>query len=381
MALLSAGGEDALTLREFDLRTGSFVPGGFAVPHGKLDLRLDRQGHGPRRPRLGPRHHDESGYPFTLRIWKRGQPLDERQRSLSRRTPPTYGAGLHQGHSTTPRDNPQSSCCAAPTIFRIANSRSSTPAKAQKNRPSCPPEIHGLLDGQIIVELESGLEARRPLHHLPQGAVIALDLEVVKKDPLHLKPTVVFTPTAQEFAQEGARHQKPPDPHHARPCPGPRLRLHPQPKNIWTAKKLDSPITSAVSIDDHQHRRRSLLPLASPASSPPPRSGSATQRQGPSSSPRPCPRSSTPPTSSSSNSRPPPTDGTKVPYFIVHRKDMQLRRLQPHPHDGLRRLPGLRDARATPASSASSGSSAAASSSSPTSAAAASSAPPGTRPA
>ena len=35
LAALSVGGEDAITLREFDLKTGKFVEGGFQLPRGK----------------------------------------------------------------------------------------------------------------------------------------------------------------------------------------------------------------------------------------------------------------------------------------------------------------------------------------------------------
>ena len=34
--------------------------------------------------------------------------------------------------------------------------------------------------------------------------MIALDLRKVKPDPVHLKPTVVFSPTSQEFSQQVA---------------------------------------------------------------------------------------------------------------------------------------------------------------------------------
>ena len=40
MIELSDGGEDAVTVREFDLRSGRFVPGGFALPKGKQTARV-----------------------------------------------------------------------------------------------------------------------------------------------------------------------------------------------------------------------------------------------------------------------------------------------------------------------------------------------------
>ena len=45
MVALSAGGEDAVTLREFNLKTGKFVEGGFVMPRGKQRVAWLDQGH------------------------------------------------------------------------------------------------------------------------------------------------------------------------------------------------------------------------------------------------------------------------------------------------------------------------------------------------
>src|SRR5690606_16046781 len=74
---LSDGGEAAVTLREFDLTTGQFVPGGFDIPTGKqneawLDkdtLLLSRD--------WGAGTVTASGYPFVVKTVKRGAPLDQ----------------------------------------------------------------------------------------------------------------------------------------------------------------------------------------------------------------------------------------------------------------------------------------------------------------
>ena len=74
---LSDGGEDADTLREFDLTTRSFVDGGFVLPRSKqsvdwLDadtLLLARD--------WGPGTMTASSYPFVVKILKRGQGLDQ----------------------------------------------------------------------------------------------------------------------------------------------------------------------------------------------------------------------------------------------------------------------------------------------------------------
>jgi prolyl oligopeptidase len=80
---LSDGGEDAVSLREFDLVTGQFVQGGFDIPTSKqneawLDkdtLLLARDWGGDVRGSS----MTASGYPFVVKTVKRGQPLSVAQ--------------------------------------------------------------------------------------------------------------------------------------------------------------------------------------------------------------------------------------------------------------------------------------------------------------
>jgi prolyl oligopeptidase len=76
MISLSDGGEDATTQREFDLGTGSFVPGGFVLPHSKQTVDwLDDDTLIVSRD-WGPGTMTASGYPFVVKTLKRGQSLD-----------------------------------------------------------------------------------------------------------------------------------------------------------------------------------------------------------------------------------------------------------------------------------------------------------------
>ena len=74
---LSAGGGDAVEIREFDLPSGNFVSGGFFVPRAKTNIEwLDEDrlliatdfGHGTLT---------SSGYPREIRVWHRGTPLSQ----------------------------------------------------------------------------------------------------------------------------------------------------------------------------------------------------------------------------------------------------------------------------------------------------------------
>jgi len=77
LILLSDGGEDAQTVREFDLTAMAFVPGGFVLPHSKQTVDwLDKDTLLVARDR-GPGTMTESSYPFVVKSLKRGQSLDQ----------------------------------------------------------------------------------------------------------------------------------------------------------------------------------------------------------------------------------------------------------------------------------------------------------------
>ncbi|MDE5446750.1 prolyl oligopeptidase family serine peptidase [Bradyrhizobium sp. CSA207] len=76
---LSRGGSDAVTLREFDVDTRSFVADGFALPEAKGGVDwLD-----PDTLLLSSAYGEgmvtSSGYARTVRLWRRGQPVDQAQ--------------------------------------------------------------------------------------------------------------------------------------------------------------------------------------------------------------------------------------------------------------------------------------------------------------
>jgi prolyl oligopeptidase len=74
---LSNGGKDAVTVREFDLATKSFVEGGFSLPEGKQNVEwLDPDTLILTRD-WGPGTTTDSGYGMVVKTLKRGQALSE----------------------------------------------------------------------------------------------------------------------------------------------------------------------------------------------------------------------------------------------------------------------------------------------------------------
>jgi prolyl oligopeptidase len=93
MIALSDGGEDATTYREFDAATKSFVEDGFVLPTSKGGVAwIDEDTLLVNRD-FGDGTLTESGYPFVTRIWKRGTPLDAAPEAF-RGQPSDVSAGI-----------------------------------------------------------------------------------------------------------------------------------------------------------------------------------------------------------------------------------------------------------------------------------------------
>ncbi len=72
---LSRGGSDATVVREFDMRTRSFVPGGFELPEAKSRVAWEGDDTVLVGTDFGPGSLTESGYPRVVKRWRRGEPL------------------------------------------------------------------------------------------------------------------------------------------------------------------------------------------------------------------------------------------------------------------------------------------------------------------
>jgi prolyl oligopeptidase len=201
LVALSAGGEDAITLREFNRKTGKFVENGFVLPRSKQDVCwLDKDTLLVARD-WGPGTLTKSGYPFVVKIWKRGQPLDQAKeiyRGAATDETGTVGASLHdgEGHQITVLQR-------GVTFFETRDAMLlpdgvkpiALPGKA---------DIDGLVQGQLIVSLNEDWKPEGAAENtkFAMGSVVSLKLEDMEKDPAHLKPTVLFAPTGKEFAQK-----------------------------------------------------------------------------------------------------------------------------------------------------------------------------------
>ena len=200
MVALSVGGEDAATMREFNLQEGQFVEGGFVSPRGKQRIAwLDEDTLLIGRD-WGPGTMSVAGYPITLRRWKRGTPL-ESSVEVYHGDAKDSGVGVDpyvlvdgQGHRAALVINSKTFFETEYYLLEANGTKKlGLPLKAS---------VDGLNDNQLLVSLQESWTPAGQTKSIPQGAVVSLDLNAVKADPVHLKPTILFAPTAQEFAQQ-----------------------------------------------------------------------------------------------------------------------------------------------------------------------------------
>jgi prolyl oligopeptidase len=315
---LSAGGEDAETMREFDLKAGKFVEGGFVLPRSKQDAAwVDKDTLLVARD-WGAGTMTTSGYPFVVKLWKRGEPLEQAKEVYRGADTDVEvdALSLHdgQGHHATIFDR-------SLNIFEHEISLW-TPAGARKIALPAKVEIDGLLAGRLIVTIDEDWKPQGIDHTFAQGSVLAFDLKALEKHPERLKPTIVFAPTSQEFAQEVAvtkNHLLLTTLEHVQ---GRAYAYTVGSGGEWTRKRFDVPDNQTVDIvttnrsDDQFFLRLtgfltpSSLLLGDAAA------GSLKEAK------------TLPPQFDAANLiveqlEATSKDGTKVPYFVVRRKDLK----------------------------------------------------------
>lgn len=192
---LSAGGEDAETLREFDLKTGTFVDGGFVLPHSKQEAEwVDADTLYVGRD-WGPGTMTKSGYPFVVKEWKRGTPLESAKEVFrGQESDIAASAGvLHDAQGDTLVTFERAIDFFSREIMVL------TPAGPKRLMVPGKSQFSGLLDGRVLIDIDEDWTPAGQTNTFRQGSLLSVNLKELLADPAHLKPTVVFEPTTQEF--------------------------------------------------------------------------------------------------------------------------------------------------------------------------------------
>jgi prolyl oligopeptidase len=316
---LSAGGEDAVSSREFDLKTDKFVPGGFDLPHSKQNVAwVDKDTLFVERD-WGAGTMTNSGYPFVVKEWKRGTPLDSAKevfRGAATDEVGSRGSVLHdaQGESLQVFSRGVT-FFTTQTFVRTAAGVKQLAIPAKSN-------LVGLLLGRVLISLDEDWTPVAGGKTYTAGSLVEVKLADVMKDSAHLKPSVIFAPTAQEF-MEGARMT------HDRllmttlnHVQGRAYVYTPGP-NGWTHERLPIPDNVAVGIVTASDTdNRFFLQIESFLQPPSLWVGDATKASLTQAKSEPARFDAT--NEAVDQYEATSKDGTKVPYFVVHPRSMKL---------------------------------------------------------
>jgi prolyl oligopeptidase len=245
MVSLSDGGEDSVTMREFDLPAAAFVKGGFSLPPGKQTAAWADEDTLLVAREWKSGELTKSGYPFVVKRIKRGQSLDaavEVMRGSAEDVsvdPVTLTDGA--GHRALMI---QRGVRFFESEFYLVGSKGPTklhmPMKAQ---------IVALVDDRLIVDLrEDWKRASEPT--LPQGSVVALQLTDVRRDPQHLRPALVYAPGPREAFVEASATRGRLLIHTLDNVNGRVYSYKPEPGNQWSKRQLPLPNNATVVVVD-----------------------------------------------------------------------------------------------------------------------------------
>ena len=316
---LSDGGEDAVTVREFDLVTGTFVPGGFTLPKGKQEVSWESENSLLVSREWEPGQLTNSGYAYVVKRLKRGQPLSAATeiyrgqksdvatsavvlRDAQLRTLPLIVRGKDFYHNET-------YMIGSKGVVRLG-----LPEKSN---------LHGMVNGRVIVEAKEDWRPAGSAKTIPAGSLVSLDLAQLRADPAHLKPTLITTAGPRE-ALEGADVTR--DNVVVTMLDNVRgrlVRFTPTAKGGWRRSVLALPDNSSIGVaDTTDHDNRALVQVTSFLV--PPSQWFVDTSTGAAHEIRAQSAKFDAAGLVAEQYEAVSSDGMKIPYFLVHRRDMPL---------------------------------------------------------
>ncbi|HEY1867075.1 MAG TPA: prolyl oligopeptidase family serine peptidase, partial [Candidatus Cybelea sp.] len=321
---LSEGGEDAATLREFDLATGAFVATGFRLPRGKQDVAWD----GPNALLVSrewtPGLLTASGYPYVVKRLRRGQPLSaavEVYRGRREDQLGTLPVTLSDGDG-----NRAVVIRRGPTFF-TTQLFLLTPQGAKELALPPKADVAGMVKGQVLVTLTQAWANGSA--SFPTGSLIALPLRRTLASPLHLSPTLAYAPGRGEAIAIRANDAGVDTTKGSvivsiyRNVNGRELVLTPQSGGRWSARTIALPDNATTqAVDTSIHSERVFLSATSFLT--PTTLYLADASTGAISAVKTLPALFDASNEIVDQHEVASTDGTMIPYYVVHSKNMAL---------------------------------------------------------
>ena len=312
LVALSEGGEDAITYREYDLETAQFVANGFVLPKSKQGatwvdhdtLLVSRD--------WGPGTMTASGYPFVVKMVKRGAPLTgatEVARGAAEDQLGTYASTITDGagHRLVMIERRQDFFGGDKFVWTPAGTKKlSMPARAF---------AQGMVDGRVVFTTQD------PWSAVPAGGVAAVPLADVEQG--RATPSLVFAPTDAQAVDGVATTKGRLIVSYMDNVRG-RMAVYRPAASGWTHREVALPDNASVDLasatDENDRVFLTVTGFLSPTTLYAyDASGTAAPREV-----RTTPARFDATGLKVDQFQATSTDGTKVPYFVVHRADAPL---------------------------------------------------------
>ena len=310
---LSDGGKDAVTVREFDTVTRTFVEGGFVAPEGKQNISwLDKDTLMIARD-WGPGTMTRSSYPFVLKLWKRGAPASAAT-EMFRGTEDDISVS---GYALRDPDGEIEAVFISRAVsFFESETYAWIDGKAVKLPFPTKSNVQALVDGKLVLTLDEDWGAQT----LKQGDLVALDLKALLADPAKAKAELVLRPTSRQAIETVTATARTLVVELTDNVTGAIYAYRPGAKG-WTREKLDLPANSSIGIASVAGQGDQVLATVNNFLNPTTLwLADAGKPQQIKAAPAKFDAGDMVIEQYEATSK----DGTKVPYFVVHKKDIKL---------------------------------------------------------
>jgi prolyl oligopeptidase len=316
LVALSDGGEDAVTVREFDFAKPGAVVNGFSLPSGKQQVVWEDTDTVLVAREWTKGDLSQAGYPLIVKRLKRGLPL-ESATEVYHGTRADFAATLLSLDDGA--GNHALLVERGVDFFRFERFLVQGSETLRLDLP-LKSNVIGLVDGQIVVQVNEPWQSGGST--LPTGSLISVALDEARSHPQTLHPQAIYTPLEREALVSAATSQQQVLVHFLDNVNG-RMASYRHGKAGWERRALpgaDNASLQIVSTDLHSEQafinstgflspsQLQLLDLSSgsikPVKTLPARFDASRHvvEQFAATS----------------------TDGTQIPYFIVHPKDAKL---------------------------------------------------------
>ena len=197
---LSNGGEDAVRVREFDPLTGTFVSNGFDLPRSKQRVAWEDKDTLLIARDWGEGTIASTGYGFVIKRLKRGQSLDQA-------TEVFRGDLADGGYGVSPIVLSDGSGRSLTLFVRPRNTFEFETWLMTTTGPrklALPPKvsINDMVAGQLILTLKSDWRPHESQSTIPAGSVVALDRTKLLSSPDQIQPVVIFAPGPRQGIED-----------------------------------------------------------------------------------------------------------------------------------------------------------------------------------